>query len=257
MLSVDHSSITPEQGVEAVDHLLGALAKNKVQQLCKSTIHLCIEFILAIFTLVTSIQNKAAQELSGASDYPSYDDSGDSGDGNRRIGGAGKGNVPTQVYVISSLAALWAVYLGVSLLVVMFKKQKYTTVKEVEDTFSKANKYPFAEAFYGFILCKKYAKQGSRTFFRASVLWTLYAILLIIVLYLITHLATSTETTLTSLQIALQGFRISADVTEYMARTNLDEERLKQSGRTLHKITGGLVTVERNLGNQMSQSLQS
>ena len=228
----------------AADDLLGALAKNKAQQMCKSTIHLCIEFVVSVFTLVSTIQTEAANEAqdhssqaeNDSSDENYYDD--DNGDG-RRIGGAGVGKVPIQVYLAASLAAAWAIALGFSLLVSMFKKRKYSTIKEVEEAFSKSNKMPLVEAVYGMYLCKNYTSPESRAFPCACVLWIVYFTMLIILFYLITHLATSSTTALTSLQIALQLFRISSDITEYYARTNLEENRLQQSpnGRRISEMT--------------------
>ena len=153
----------------AADDLLGALAKNKAQQMCKSTIHLCIEFVVSVFTLVSTIQTEAANEAqdhssqaeNDSSDENYYDD--DNGDG-RRIGGAGVGKVPIQVYLAASLAAAWAIALGFSLLVSMFKKRKYSTIKEVEEAFSKSNKMPLVEAVYGMYLCKNYTSPESRAF---------------------------------------------------------------------------------------------
>ena len=231
-------SANTNPAIEIADDLLGALAKNKAQQLCKSTIHLCLEFILAIFTLVTTIQSEAAQQVGD-----SYDDSGND-DGDRRIGGAGKGNVPTSVYGISSLAALWAIFLALGMLSSMFKKRHYSTIKEVEDVFSHSNKIPFVEAFYGMYLCKKYTNPASRAFPRACVLWIVYLILLFILFYLVSAIPTSTATLLTSLQIALQLFRISSDITEYLARTNLDEQYLHRSGSQMSTYATGAVRVE-------------
>ena len=231
--------------VNGIDGLLEALAKNKAQQMCKSTIHLCVEFILAVFTLVTTIQNEAANELHGESSSSS--DGYYGSDGGRRIGGAGKGNVPTQVYWASGLAALYVFILIVGMLSSMFKTQKYSTIKEVEDAFSQANKFPFVEAIYGLFLCKNYANPGSKAFPRACILWIIYAVMLIILLYLITHLATSSTTALTSLQIALQLFRISSDITEYLARTNLDERSLRQHGRQAAAYAHAGMVVDRAL----------
>jgi hypothetical protein len=188
---------------ENLEHLL---ANNKVQKLCKSTIILLLEFILAVVSLLFAI--------------------------NAELGG-----IYLSTLNISFAGTVWAFLLGLYLLRSMFSKQEYISYAFIEVTFAKSNKFPLVEAFYGLYLCKNYTCANSWAFPLACIIWTVYFALVGILCLLI--ISTSATIIAASLQLAMQLFRASCEVTEFLVRTNLDKTKLLPTQASAQLVSHG------------------
>ncbi len=207
--------------------LLTDLAQNKVRQLCKSIMYLCFESILAVIVVRTSVREEVEQRKLK---HPNY--------------------FTVLVNSATGLAVAWSliIFLGLFTEMCSSKKRKYFSTKEVESIFSRSYEIPYSEPKFAMELIRKFTSKAIilriplMNFAKCLWLGNFFTFCFLFGLFAGMDLSFATGVSL--LQLALQLYRIVADVTEYLARTHLDEDLLQRHGRQLAHMEQEMASPE-------------